>query len=125
MSARTETIIVQQSQPTERLDTFLRTQFPAMSRGALQRLLEAGHIRVNGQPAKVTHHPRAGELIEIHLPEARPALAQRLMSALARCTGNRRARSGATSSPSRERNGARTELPSYRRYKWISRRIKK
>ena len=39
MSARTETIIVQQSQPTERLDTFLRTQFPAMSRGALQRLI--------------------------------------------------------------------------------------
>src|SRR5437899_7016242 len=76
MNARTETLIVHQSQPTERLDTFLRTQFPAMSRGALQRLLEAGHIRVNGQPAKVTHHPRAGELIEIHLPEARPALAQ-------------------------------------------------
>jgi 23S rRNA pseudouridine1911/1915/1917 synthase len=76
MSARTETIMVQQSQPTERLDTFLRTQFPAMSRGALQRLIQEGHIRVNGQPAKVTHHPRAGELIEIHLPEARSALAR-------------------------------------------------
>jgi len=68
--------MVQQSQPTERLDTFLRTQFPAMSRGALQRLIQEGHIRVNGQPAKVTHHPRAGELIEIRLPEARSALAR-------------------------------------------------
>ena len=44
-----------------------------MSRGAIQRLIEQGHIRVNGRVAKPTHHPRAGELIEIHWPAARPA----------------------------------------------------
>ena len=76
MSARTETITVQQSRPSGRLDTFLRAQFPAMSRGAVQRLIEEGHIRVNGQPTKSTHHPRAGEVIEIYSPEGRPAVAQ-------------------------------------------------
>ena len=62
--------------PTERLDTYLRGQFPAVSRGGLQRLIEQGDIRVNGRTVKPTHHPRAGEQIEVHWPEARPAEAQ-------------------------------------------------
>ena len=64
------------SRPAERLDTFLRSQFPAVSRGAMQRLIEEGHVRVNGRITKATHHPRAGEQIEIHWPEARPAESQ-------------------------------------------------
>jgi 23S rRNA pseudouridine1911/1915/1917 synthase len=44
-----------------------------MSRGAIQRLIEQGHIRVNGRPTKPTHSPRAGEEIEVEWPEARPA----------------------------------------------------
>src|SRR6266571_1774887 len=77
MPARNETIlIVEKTLPHERLDTFLRSQFPTISRGALQRLMEQGDIRVDGNPVKATHHPRAGEKIEIHWPAARPALAQ-------------------------------------------------
>ena len=76
MSSRTELITVEASRPTERLDTWLRGIFPAVSRGAIQRLIEQGHIRVNGQPAKPTHHPRIGEQIRVHWPEARPAEAQ-------------------------------------------------
>ncbi len=76
MSSRTESITVQVSLPSERLDTFLRSQFPAVSRGNIQRLIEQGHIKVNGQPVKPTHHPRAGEQIEVYWPEARPAEAQ-------------------------------------------------
>ena len=76
MASRTESFTVEKSLPAGRLDTFLRTQFPAMSRGAIQRLIEQGHIRVNGRAAKPTHHPRAGELIEVHWPEARPSEAQ-------------------------------------------------
>ena len=76
MSARTELITVEISRPSDRLDTFLRGQFPAVSRGAIQRLIEQGHIRVNGQPAKPTHHPHAGDQIEVYWPEARPAEAQ-------------------------------------------------
>src|SRR6266516_431979 len=77
MPAHNETIlIVEKTLPHERLDTFLRSQFPTISRGAIQRLMEQGAIRVDGKPAKATHHPRAGEKIEIHWPAARPATAQ-------------------------------------------------
>ena len=76
MSTRTERFMVEKSLPAERLDTFLRRKFPAASRVALKRLIEQGHVRVNDQPAKPTHAPRAGEQIEIHWPEPRPAVAQ-------------------------------------------------
>jgi len=76
MSSRTETFIVEESLPGERLDVFLRTKFPAASRGAMQRLIEQGHICVNGKTIKPTHSPRAGEEIEIHWPDARPAEAR-------------------------------------------------
>jgi 23S rRNA pseudouridine1911/1915/1917 synthase len=76
MSSRTENVIVEKSLPSGRLDTFLRAIFPAASRGALQRLIEQGHIRINGKTVKPTHSPRAGEQIEIHWPDAQPAEAQ-------------------------------------------------
>src|SRR2546429_8337680 len=64
------TLLVEKSLPNERLDAFLRSQFPTLSRGAVQRLIEQGDIRVDGDPVKATHHPRAGERIEIHWPDA-------------------------------------------------------
>ena len=76
MSSRTEKFTVEKSLPGGRLDVFLREQFPAVSRGAMQRLIGEGHIRVNGMAAKPTHSPRAGEQIEIHWPDARSAGAQ-------------------------------------------------
>ncbi len=76
MSSRTEIITIDRSLPAERLDSWLRTKFPAVSRGWIQRLMEEGHIRVNGHMVKPTHTPRAGEQVEVHWPEARPAEAQ-------------------------------------------------
>src|SRR5271170_1821350 len=76
MSARTENFVVEKSLPNERLDTCLRKKFPAASRGAMQRLIEQGHVRVNGRNVKPTHHPHAGEKIEVHWPEAKHAVAQ-------------------------------------------------
>jgi 23S rRNA pseudouridine1911/1915/1917 synthase len=76
MTVRGETITVAKSLPSERLDTFLRRQFPMVSRGAIQRLIEQGHIRVNGRAVKPTHSPRAGEIIQVEWPDARPAEAQ-------------------------------------------------
>jgi len=73
MSSRTETLLVEKSQPGVRLDTFLRGKFPGTSRGTMQRLIEEGQVRVNGQPAKATHAPRAGETISIAWPDARPS----------------------------------------------------
>jgi 23S rRNA pseudouridine1911/1915/1917 synthase len=76
MSDRTESFAIEQSLPGGRLDIFLREKFPAVSRGALQRLIEQGYIRVNGHVVKPTHAPRAGEQVEVHWPDARPAEAQ-------------------------------------------------
>ena len=76
MPSRTEVLTIEHSLPSERLDTYLRGKFPAVSRGAIQRLIEEGHIRVNGRTVKPTHTPRAGEQVEVHWPEARPAEAQ-------------------------------------------------
>src|SRR5205807_10171892 len=76
MSSRTELLTVEKTLPSERLDVYLRAKFPAVSRGAIQRLIEEGHIRVNGRNVKPTHTPRAGEEVQVHWPEARPAEAQ-------------------------------------------------
>lgn len=73
MRTRSDTVTVERSLPNERLDSFLRAQFPAVSRGAIQRLIEQGHITVNGRRVKPTHAPRAGERIDVFWPEARPA----------------------------------------------------
>src|SRR5881628_3168656 len=76
MSPHTDVLLIEKTLPSERLDTYLRDKFPAVSRGAIQRLIEEGHIRINGRTVKPTHTPRAGEQVEVHWPEARPAEAQ-------------------------------------------------
>jgi 23S rRNA pseudouridine1911/1915/1917 synthase len=43
---------------------------------AIRRLIEEGHVRVNGQTVKPTHSPRAGEKVELEWPEPRPSEAQ-------------------------------------------------
>jgi 23S rRNA pseudouridine1911/1915/1917 synthase len=75
MAAPTEQFTVEQSQPGVRLDTFLREQFPDTSRGGWHRLIQEGHVLINGKIAKPTHSPRAGETVVIHRPEAKPAKA--------------------------------------------------
>jgi 23S rRNA pseudouridine1911/1915/1917 synthase len=76
MRERCETFIVDASRPRERFDSFLRLRFPAVSRGAIQRLIEQGHILVNGQRVKPTHAPRGGEVVSVVWPEPRAAVAQ-------------------------------------------------
>src|SRR5438128_10183547 len=75
-AARTEVFTIEKTLPSERLDTYLRAKFPAVSRGAIQRLIEEGHIQVNGRKVKPTHTPRAGERVEVQWPEPRPDKAQ-------------------------------------------------
>jgi 23S rRNA pseudouridine1911/1915/1917 synthase len=74
--SQTEVFTIEKSLPAERLDAWLRSRYPAVSRGAIQRLIDEGHIQVNGRPVKPTHSPRAGEQVQVHWPEARPAEAQ-------------------------------------------------
>jgi 23S rRNA pseudouridine1911/1915/1917 synthase len=76
MSSRVEVFTIERTLPAARLDGYLRDRFPAVSRGAIQRLIEEGHIQVNGRAVKPTHTPRAGERVEVRWPEARPSIAQ-------------------------------------------------
>ena len=76
LPARTEVLTIEHTLPAARLDTFLRDHFPAVSRGAIRRLINEGHIRVNGRTVKPTHAPHAGEQVEVHWPEAVTARAQ-------------------------------------------------
>jgi 23S rRNA pseudouridine1911/1915/1917 synthase len=76
MTGRTDTFTVEHSRPGARLDKFLCDRYPQVSRGAIQRLIESGDIRVNDRPAKPTHHPRAGETVTVHFPEPKPAEAK-------------------------------------------------
>jgi 23S rRNA pseudouridine1911/1915/1917 synthase len=76
MPERTEVFVIDRSFPSERFDTYLRKKFPAASRGTLKRLIEEGHVTINGAKIKPTHAPRAGENVEVRWPEAKPADAQ-------------------------------------------------
>jgi 23S rRNA pseudouridine1911/1915/1917 synthase len=51
-------------------------RFPVVSRGAIQRLIAEGHVRVNGKATKPNHSPHAGERVEIDWPEPRTAEAR-------------------------------------------------
>lgn len=73
MSLNTETFSVERSQPAERFDSFIRSRYPTKSRGAIQRLIEQGHILVNGEQIKPTHVPRAGQIVSITWPEPKSA----------------------------------------------------
>lgn len=70
---RLETFLIERSQPGERMDVFLHGRYPAVSRGTIQRLIEEGHIRVNGQVIKPSLTPRAGDAVLVHWPEPRPS----------------------------------------------------
>ncbi|MBI1842049.1 MAG: RluA family pseudouridine synthase [Verrucomicrobia bacterium] len=72
MDARTQKLVVDCSLPGVRLDTFLRDSFPVVSRGTFKRLIDEGHVLVDGRVAKATHSPQAGEEIEVHFPPAKP-----------------------------------------------------
>jgi 23S rRNA pseudouridine1911/1915/1917 synthase len=56
-----------------RLDRLLGDLDAVVSRSAAQRLLEGGHVRVNGQIAQKNHIVRAGERIEVFVPPAEPS----------------------------------------------------
>src|SRR5260370_28626353 len=52
-----------------RLDQYLVSVFPDLSRSVLQKVIEAGKVLVNGQAAKASYKVRAGDQIRIWPPE--------------------------------------------------------
>ena len=62
---------IDQTLTSERLDRYLTTKLPHISRGGIQRLMREGCILVDGKPAKPTQHPVAGQTVEITWPVPR------------------------------------------------------
>lgn len=52
-----------------RLDVFLSSVVPGHSRSQIQRLIKDGHVTVAGKPAKANLPVKAGQLIEVDVPE--------------------------------------------------------
>lgn len=68
---RTELIVTSGESP-KRLDLFLANREPSLSRSALQRLIDAGRIAVNGRPVKPSHRIRPGDRITLDIPRPEP-----------------------------------------------------
>ena len=70
-------VTIEETLTSERLDRYLTTKLPHVSRGGIQRLMREGCILVDGKPAKPTQHPAAGQTVEVTWPvpkeiEAKP-----------------------------------------------------
>lgn len=65
-------IIVPQDKAKERLDLFLCSHLPSVTRAKLKRLVDENHILVNGQATKAGHVVRPGEIISVHFPPPQP-----------------------------------------------------
>lgn len=59
--------------PAERLDVFIVRQEPDLTRSAVQRLVEAGRVTVDGAPAKPSLKLKGGERIVVEIPPPLPA----------------------------------------------------
>lgn len=58
------TFLITNENAGERLDVFLTTQLPDLTRSAVAKRLKAGAGRVNGKPASVHHFLKAGDTVE-------------------------------------------------------------
>jgi len=71
-SARRARLRIRRPLRHRRLDRYLHARFPHLSRTAFQRLIRQGAVTVNGQPAKPSYEPAAGDVVELVLPDPEP-----------------------------------------------------
>ncbi len=67
----TTTFIVTES--GARLDRYLAERIPALSRAAVQRLIDEAYVRVNGSVRKASYRVQSGETITVCVPPPEPA----------------------------------------------------
>jgi 23S rRNA pseudouridine1911/1915/1917 synthase len=56
-----------------RLDSYLATALPELSRSRAAQLLAEGHVQVNGTAARKSYRPVAGDVIDVTLPAPLPS----------------------------------------------------
>jgi 23S rRNA pseudouridine1911/1915/1917 synthase len=57
---------------SSRLDKYISSRFPRVSRSLMQRLIREGAVTVNGLPTKASYKPDAGDVIEVIIPPPEP-----------------------------------------------------
>ncbi|MBW2091715.1 MAG: RluA family pseudouridine synthase [Deltaproteobacteria bacterium] len=57
----------------ERLDRFLASTSPNLSRSQLKRLIDQGHVQVDQAPAKPGHKLKQGQLVSLVVPDVSPS----------------------------------------------------
>ncbi len=65
-------LTVAPEEETLRLDVLLSRRVEGLTRSAAQRLLEEGKVSLQGRPLKKNHRLRAGEALELCLPDPVP-----------------------------------------------------
>ena len=65
--------IVSAEDAGQRLDRFLASQLPALSRSKIQSLMEEGRVRVDGIARRASHRIECGESVTIEIPPPLPA----------------------------------------------------
>lgn len=60
---------VESTDINKRIDHYLNEELEEVSRSALQRLIEKGNITVNGKSVNKNYKLRAGDIIEVEIPE--------------------------------------------------------
>jgi 23S rRNA pseudouridine1911/1915/1917 synthase len=68
----TSELLVTLGETPKRLDLFLANREPELSRAGLQRLIQEGHIRVNGMSVKSSYKIRPGDRIVLTIPRPEP-----------------------------------------------------
>lgn len=53
-----------------RLDAWITARIPDLSRSRVAQLIAEGRVRVDGHPARKSHRPAAGEIVEVDIPAA-------------------------------------------------------
>lgn len=65
-----EIIHITPQTPDQRLDVAVAAQLPQVSRAQVQRLIQEGHVLVDGAPAKASYRLEGGEEVTVRLPRA-------------------------------------------------------
>lgn len=55
-----------------RVDAAIVRELPDLTRGHIQRLIDAGHVTVNGEPVRKSYQVRLGDALFVEAPDAEP-----------------------------------------------------
>lgn len=71
--SQVRSFIVASQSAGERLDRFLASELPQLSRSRVQDLIERGLVSVDGSARKPSHHLVSGESVAVEIPAPQPA----------------------------------------------------